>query len=67
MQRRTIETNFTEEDSRIEGTLRPQRLSEYIGQTKIKESLGISIAADQGHQRTGDRKAGRNGGDPQRT
>ena len=45
MQRRTIETNFTEEDSRIEGTLRPQRLSEYIGQTKIKESLGISIAA----------------------
>ena len=45
MQRRTIETNFTEEDSRIEGTLRPQRLSEYIGQSKIKESLGISIAA----------------------
>ena len=45
MQRRTIETNFTEEDSRIEGTLRPQRLSDYIGQSKIKESLGISIAA----------------------
>ena len=45
MQRRTIETNFTEEDSRIEGTLRPQRLSEYVGQRKIKESLGISIEA----------------------
>ena len=45
MQRRTIETNYTEEDSRIEGTLRPQRLSEYIGQSKIKESLGISITA----------------------
>ena len=45
MQRRTIETSYTEEDSRIEGTLRPQRLSEYIGQSKIKESLEISIQA----------------------
>ena len=45
MQRRMIETNFTEEDSRIEGTLRPQRLSEYVGQRKLKESLGISIEA----------------------
>ena len=45
MQRRTIETNFTEEDRRIEGTLRPQRLTEYIGQSKIKESLQISIEA----------------------
>ena len=45
MQRRTIETNFTQEDSRIESTLRPQRLQEYIGQSKIKESLGISITA----------------------
>ena len=43
--RRTIETNFTEEDSRIEGSLRPQRLDDYIGQSKIKESLGISITA----------------------
>jgi Holliday junction DNA helicase RuvB len=45
MQRRMIETNFTEEDSRIEGTLRPQLLSEYVGQRKLKESLGISIEA----------------------
>ena len=45
MMRRTIETNYTEEDSRIEGSLRPKRLSEYIGQTKIKDSLGISIEA----------------------
>ena len=45
MMRRTIETNFTEEDSRIEGSLRPKKLSEYIGQTKMKDSLGISIEA----------------------
>ena len=29
---RTIETNITEEDSRIEGSLRPQCLADYIGQ-----------------------------------
>ena len=45
MQRRSIETNFTEEDRRIEGTLRPQRLSDYVGQTRMKESLDISITA----------------------
>ena len=33
---RTIETNFTEEDSKIEGTLRPQNLQDYIGQEIIK-------------------------------
>lgn len=42
---RTIETNFTEEDSRIEGTLRPQALKDYIGQEKIKENLRIYIQA----------------------
>ncbi|MCM1327498.1 MAG: Holliday junction branch migration DNA helicase RuvB [Bacteroidales bacterium] len=42
---RTIETNITEEDSRIEGTLRPQKLNDYIGQSKIKENLRIYIKA----------------------
>ena len=42
---RTIETNFTEEDSKIEGTLRPQSLREYIGQEKIKENLKVYIEA----------------------
>jgi len=42
---RTIETTFTEEDSKIEGTLRPQTLKEYIGQESIKESLKIYIQA----------------------
>lgn len=42
---RTIETNFTEEDSKIEGTLRPQNLQDYIGQEIIKENLKVYIKA----------------------
>ncbi len=42
---RTIETNFTEEDSKIEGTLRPQNLQDYIGQESIKENLKVYIQA----------------------
>lgn len=45
MPHRTIETNITEEDVRIEGSLRPQRLSDYIGQSKIKENLKVYIEA----------------------
>ena len=40
-----ITTEYTEEDVRIEGNLRPQRLEEYIGQTKIKDILKIYIEA----------------------
>ena len=42
---RTIETNFTQEDGKIEGTLRPQTLKDYIGQEKIKENLKVYIEA----------------------
>jgi len=42
---RTIETNLTEEDIKIEGSLRPQKLSDYIGQEKAKENLRIYIEA----------------------
>lgn len=42
---RTIETNITEEDIKIEGSLRPRYLSDYIGQEKIKENLRIYIEA----------------------
>ena len=42
---RMIETDFTEEDQHIEGTLRPQKLSDYIGQSKIKENLKVYIEA----------------------
>lgn len=40
-----IETNLKEEDVRIEGSLRPQKLTDYIGQSKIKENLKIYIEA----------------------
>ncbi len=45
MAKRMIETNLQEEDVRIEGSLRPQKLDDYIGQTKIKDSLKIYIEA----------------------
>ncbi len=45
MEKRVIETGFTEEDVRIEGSLRPKTLDEYIGQEKIKETLRIYIDA----------------------
>ncbi|MBQ7776494.1 MAG: Holliday junction branch migration DNA helicase RuvB [Lachnospiraceae bacterium] len=45
MAKRMIETNLTQEDVKIEGSLRPQCLDDYIGQSKIKEHLKISIEA----------------------
>ena len=42
---RSVETKETGEDKQIEGSLRPQHLTEYIGQEKIKESLSIYIEA----------------------
>lgn len=45
MARRMIETNFIEEDSKIEGSLRPQYLKDYIGQKKAKENLKVYIEA----------------------
>ncbi len=45
MERRVIETNLTVEDERIETSLRPKRLNEYIGQDKIKEQMQIYIEA----------------------
>ena len=45
MEKRMIETSYTEEDQKIEGSLRPQRLEEYIGQDNIKKNLEIAIKA----------------------
>ena len=45
MAKRMIETNVQEEDIKIEGSLRPQKLTDYIGQAKIKEKLNIYIKA----------------------
>ncbi len=40
-----ITTEYTVEDSSVEGTLRPQMLKDYIGQNKVKENLKIYIDA----------------------
>ncbi len=45
MTKRVIETTIQEEDIRIEGSLRPQFLKDYIGQTKVKDTLKIYIDA----------------------
>lgn len=45
MGNRMIETNLIEEDIKIEGSLRPQTLDDYIGQSKVKDSLKIYIEA----------------------
>ena len=45
MSRRIITTEITEEDKRIESSLRPQYLDEYIGQEKIKSTLKVFIDA----------------------
>ncbi len=45
MPERMIETNLIEEDIRIEGSLRPQKLVDYIGQEKVKDNLKIYIEA----------------------
>ena len=45
MAKRMIETDLQEEDIRIEGSLRPKKLNDYIGQSKIKDSLKIYIEA----------------------
>ncbi len=45
MDRRLITTGFTQEDTAIEGSLRPQKLDNYIGQAKIKDSIKVAIEA----------------------
>ena len=48
--KRLIETNITEEDVKLEGSLRPRCLDNYIGQSKAKESLKIYIEAAKQRQ-----------------
>lgn len=45
MAKRMITTEFTKEDEKIETSLRPQRLGEYIGQEKVKGNLRVYIEA----------------------
>lgn len=45
MQNRIIATDIMEEDYKVENSLRPKLLCDYIGQTKVKENLKVFIEA----------------------
>lgn len=45
MDDRVLTTRLIEEEQSLEGTLRPQRLAEYIGQERMKDSLRVCIDA----------------------
>src|SRR5258706_3391183 len=45
MKDRLVSPQMTAEEEIIEGSLRPRRLAEYIGQDKIKENLSILLEA----------------------
>jgi holliday junction DNA helicase RuvB len=45
MKERLVSPQLSEEEQIIEGSLRPHRLAEYIGQEKIKENLSILLEA----------------------
>ena len=45
MEKRVISTQAQEEDIKIETSLRPQTLNEYIGQEKAKGTLKVYIEA----------------------
>lgn len=42
---RAVNPNLTEDDLALDRSLRPKRLDDYLGQTKIKDSLSILIQA----------------------
>ncbi|NBJ66909.1 Holliday junction branch migration DNA helicase RuvB [Adlercreutzia caecimuris] len=42
---RAVAPTFTEDDLELDFSLRPKRLDDYLGQSKVKESLGIMIDA----------------------
>ncbi|NHM15419.1 Holliday junction branch migration DNA helicase RuvB [Eggerthellaceae bacterium zg-887] len=44
---RAVDPNLVEDDLALDRSLRPKRLHEYLGQERIKESLGILIQAAQ--------------------
>lgn len=45
MEKRVISTDIMEEDYKIENSLRPKLLTDYIGQTKAKENMKVYIEA----------------------
>lgn len=50
MGKRIIATELIDEDKKIEGSLRPQLLEDYIGQAKAKKNLKVYIEAAKGRK-----------------
>jgi len=42
---RLVSADYTEDDLEIDRSLRPRRLDEYLGQTRVKDNLGVLIDA----------------------
>jgi Holliday junction DNA helicase RuvB len=42
---RLVSADFTEDDLEIDRSLRPRKLDEYLGQTRVKDNLGVLIDA----------------------
>ncbi|MHB8762376.1 MAG: Holliday junction branch migration DNA helicase RuvB [Coriobacteriia bacterium] len=42
---RLVSADYTEDDLEIDRSLRPKRLAEYLGQSRVKENLGVLIDA----------------------
>jgi holliday junction DNA helicase RuvB len=45
---RLVAASFTEDDLEIDRSLRPKHLDEYLGQSRVKENLGVLIEAARG-------------------
>jgi holliday junction DNA helicase RuvB len=45
---RLVSASLTEDDLEIDRSLRPKTLGEYLGQTRVKENLGVLIEAARG-------------------
>lgn len=52
MAKRMITTEILDEDKKLESTLRPQLLGDYIGQAKVKDNLKIYIEAAKQRKET---------------
>jgi len=50
MSERVVSARLKEEDIALDATLRPRRLSEYVGQDKVKANLKIAIEAAKARQ-----------------
>ncbi len=52
MTKRVITTDILEEDKKLESNLRPQLLTDYIGQSKVKDNLKVYIEAAKQRKET---------------